>query len=119
MPHGKAFHSFKRRSDFLVKSVARGLAIFTRFAGADVNALAIVHLYFDSLVATVATNVKTHIVASFFQLANDFVRNSALDFNITAVRHFLASWLVIPLVLPALSVTRFLHVHAKIDLVRQ
>ena len=77
------------------------------------------HLYFNGLVATVATNVKTHIVTAFFQFADDFVWNSTLDFNVTAARHFFSRRFVIALVLPARSVTCFLHVQTKIDLVRQ
>src|SRR5436190_11796485 len=88
MPHGEAFHRFKIQPQFLSKSVTCGLTIFARFARTDVNALAIVHLYFNGLVATVATNVKTHIVTAFFQFADDFVWNSTLDFNVTAARHF-------------------------------
>src|SRR6266513_1825593 len=119
MPHGEAFPRFKIQPQFPSKSVTCGLTIFARFARTDVNALAIVHLYFNGLVATVATNVKTHIVTAFFQFADDFVWNSTLDFNVTAARHFFSRRFVIALVLPARSVTCFLHVQTKIDLIRQ
>src|SRR5438045_8836422 len=119
MPHGEAFQRVNIQPQFLSKSVTSCLTIFARFARSDVNALAIVHLYFNGLVATVATNVKTHIVTAFFQFADDFVWNSTLDFNVTAARHFFSRRFVIALVLPARSVTCFLHVQTKIDLVRQ
>src|SRR5213596_1197620 len=117
MPHGEAFHRFKIQPQFPSKSVTCVLTIFARFARSNVNALSIVHLYFNGLVAAVATNVKTHIVTAFFQFADGFVWDPTLDFNVTAARHFLASWFVIALVLPARSVTCFLHVQTKIDLV--
>src|SRR5207253_3804786 len=116
---GKLFLVLKSSLNSPSKSVTCGLTIFARFARTDVNALAIVHLYFNGLVATVATNVKTHIVTTFFQFADDFVWNSTLDFNVTAARHFFSRRFVIALVLPARSVTCFLHVQTKIDLIRQ
>src|SRR5438034_10217383 len=119
MPHGEAFHRFKIQPQFPSKSVTCGLTIFTRFARSNVNALAIVHLYLNGLVATVATNVKTHIVTAFFQFADDLVWNSTRDLTVGAARHFLSRRYVTALVLPARSVTCFLHVQTKIDLVRQ
>src|SRR5207244_11913468 len=64
-------------------------------------------------------NVQPHSVPSSFQFADDFVWNSTLDFNVTAARHFFSRRFVIALVLPARSVTCFLHVQTKIDLIRQ
>src|SRR2546429_6865690 len=101
MPHGEAFPRFKIQPQFPSKSVTCGLTIFARFARTDVNALAIVHLYFNGLVATVATNVKTHIVTTFFQFADDLVWDSALDFNVATFFHFFASRFIISLMLPA------------------
>src|SRR5438045_8701085 len=115
MPHAEAFPRFKIQPQFPSKSVTCGLTIFARFARTDVNALAIVHLYFNGLVATVATNVKTHIVTAFFQFADDFVWNSTLDFNVTAARHFFSRRFVIALVLQARSVTCFMHAQTTTD----
>src|SRR5438477_5022679 len=109
----------KESARFSAKLVTCSLTILARFARADVNALSIMHLDFDGLVATVVTDIKAHIVTTFFQVADDFIWNSTLDFNVTAAPHFIASWFVIALVLPARSVARFLHVQAKIDLIRQ
>src|SRR6476660_8750153 len=73
----------------------------TRFVCVDVNALAIMQLYFDGLVATVATYVKAHLVTAFFQFADDLRWDSALDFNVATFFHFFAGWFIISLMLPA------------------
>ena len=65
-------------------SIPRRLAVFARFARADVNALAVVHLDFDRLVTAVAADVEAHVVTLLSQFAHGFVRNAALDFNVTA-----------------------------------
>src|SRR5438477_2546233 len=119
MPDAHAFRSFDDQPDLLAKSVACSLAILARFACADVNTPPIVHLYFYRLVTAVAANVEAHVVAALFQLANDFVGDPALDFNVTAFFHFFAGRFVIAFVLPPRSISRFLHVQIKVDLVSQ
>src|SRR5437899_6370602 len=101
MPRGKAFQCLGCRRDSLQRSITCGLTVLARFACADVNAVAIMQLYFDGLVATVATNVKTHIVTAFFQFAHDLVWDSALDFNVATFFHFFAGRFIISLMLPA------------------
>src|SRR4029077_7691715 len=101
MPRDKAFSVLGYRRDSFQRSITCGLTILARFACSDVNALAIMQLYFDGLVATVATNVKTHIVTAFFQFEHDLVWDSALDFNAATVLHFFASRFIISLMLPA------------------
>ena len=51
-------------STSLNESISCGLAVFARFARADVNALAIVHLDLDRLVAAVAADIEAHVVAA-------------------------------------------------------
>ena len=51
----------KREQTF---SISRGLAVFARFASADVDALAVVHFDLDRLVATVAADIEAHIVSA-------------------------------------------------------
>src|SRR5437660_1719976 len=92
---------FRMPPQFPPKSITCGLTILARFARPDVNALAIVQLYFDGLVATVTTYVKTHIVTAFFQFADDLVWDSALDFNVATFLHFFAGRFIISLMLPA------------------
>src|SRR6476620_8346494 len=113
------FSLFNDQPDLLAKSVACSLAILARLACADVNAQPIVHLYFDRLVTAVTANVEAHVVAALFQLADDFVRNPALDFNVTAFFHFFAGRFVIAFVLPPGSIACFLYIQSKIDLVGQ
>src|SRR5438477_7636358 len=118
MPAAHPFRSFDDQ-DLLATSVACSLAILARLAGADVNALPIVDLYFDRLVTAVTANVEAHIVTALFQLTHDFVRDRTLDFNITAFFLFFAGRFVIAFVLPPRSISRFLHVQIKVDLVSQ
>src|SRR5437660_657933 len=49
-----------------VGSVAGRLAVFARFACANVNALAIVHLNLDRLIAAIAADIDTHVVSALF-----------------------------------------------------
>src|SRR5512133_2872259 len=101
MPRGKAFHCFGLPTQLPSKSITCGLTILARFACSDVNALAIMQLYFDGLVATVATYVKAHLVTAFFQFADDLIWDSALDFDVATFFHFFAGWFIISLMLPA------------------
>ena len=45
--------------------VPRRLAVLPAFAGADINALAVVHLHLDRLVTAVTTEVEADVVALF------------------------------------------------------
>ena len=63
--------------------VSRRLAVFTGLTRADVNALTIVHFYFDGLVTTVAADVKSHVVTLLAQFPHRLVRDTALDFNVS------------------------------------
>src|SRR5205823_5909466 len=119
MPPAQAFPPLDDQSDLDAKSVPCSLAILARLACADVNALPFVHLYLDGLVTAVAANVEAHVVTAFFQLAHDFVRNPALDFNITSFFHFFPGRFVIAFVLPPRSISRFLHIQIKVDLVSE
>jgi len=71
MPADSSFYGFSNQRYATIELlscglVARRLAVFARFACTDVNALTLVHLNFDRLIATVAPNVKTYIVAALF-----------------------------------------------------
>ena len=46
-------------------SIPRCLAVFAGFAGADIDALAVVHLDFDRLITAVAADVETNVVTLF------------------------------------------------------
>src|SRR4029079_19589846 len=83
------------------KSITCDLTIRARFACPHANALPIMPLYFDGLVATVATYVKAHLVTAFFQFAHDLIWDSTLDFNVATFFHFFAGWFIISLMLPA------------------
>src|SRR6476660_3582473 len=104
MPRDKAFSVLGCRRDSLRGSITCGLTILARFACSDVNALAIMQLYFDCLVTTVATYVKAHLMTTFFQIAHDLVWDSALDFNVAAIFHFFAGRFIITLLRPPRSV---------------
>src|SRR5438045_4632827 len=119
MPRDRAFSVLGCRRDSFRGSITCGLTILARFACPDVNALAIMQLYFDGLVATVATYVKAHLVTAFFQFADDLIWDSALDFNVATFFHFFAGRFIISLMLPACSVARFLRIQTKIDLIGQ
>ena len=54
---------FYVQPDLLAKSISRRLAVLARFARADVNALAIVHLDFDRLITAVTADIEAHVVA--------------------------------------------------------
>src|SRR5215467_816457 len=82
-------------------SVSCRHSVLARFAGADVNALAIVHFDFDRLITAVAADVETHVVSFLAQLAHGFVRNAAFDFDVAAVLHFFTGRFAIPFVMPA------------------
>src|SRR5437016_4791009 len=97
MPRDKAFSVLGCRRDSFRGSITCGLTILARFACPDVNALAIMQLYFAG---TVATYVKAHFVTAFFQFADDLIWDSTLDFNVATFFHFFAGRFIIPLVLP-------------------
>src|SRR5437588_7603215 len=101
MPRGKAFQCFRMPPQLRPRSITCGLTILARFACSDVNALAIMQLYFDGLVATVATYVKAHLVTAFCQFADDLIWDSAFDFNVATFFHFFAGRFIISLMLPA------------------
>src|SRR5438067_11610490 len=103
MPRDRAFSVLGSRRDSFRGSITCGLTILARFACPDVNALAIVQLYFDGLVTTVATYVKTHLVTAFFQFADDLVWDSALDFAVATFPHSFAGPLIISLMPPPSS----------------
>src|SRR5438552_17744724 len=90
MPRDKAFSVLGCRRDSFRGSITCGLTILARFACPDVNALAIMQLYFDGLVATVATYVKAHLVTAFCQCADDPIWEDALDVKLAALFHFFA-----------------------------
>src|SRR6266481_4098299 len=96
MPRDKAFSVLGCRRDSFRGSITCGLTILARFACPNVNALAIRQLYFDGLVATVATYVKAHLVTAFFQFADDLIWDSALDFNVATFFHFFAGRSLFP-----------------------
>src|SRR6478672_1804031 len=97
----QSFQRFRMPTRLFRGSITCGLTIFARFACSDVNALAIMQLYFDGLVATVATYVKAHLVTAFFQFADDLIWDSALDFNVATFFHFFAGRFIVSLMLPA------------------
>src|SRR6266404_2312548 len=85
--------------------------VLPRFAGPDIDALAVVHFDFDRLVTAVTAYIKTHVVTFFAQFAHRFVRNAALDFNVAAgFRHFFSGRFVVALMLPAREVARYLNI---------
>jgi hypothetical protein len=45
--------------------IARRLAVFAGLAGADIDALIIVHLHFNGLITAVAADIETHVVSFF------------------------------------------------------
>src|ERR1700731_3509565 len=49
-----------------IGSVAGRLAVFARFACADIDPLAPVHLNFDRLIAAVTADIDPHVVAALF-----------------------------------------------------
>jgi len=49
-----------------IGSVTGGHSVFARFAPANVDALAIVHLNLDRLITAVAAGIDTHVVAALF-----------------------------------------------------
>src|SRR5450759_2202935 len=87
----RRLHSVKRRSNApwrlthrrpTTRLVSGRHPVFPRFAGADINALAVVHFHFDGLVTAVTAYIKTHVVTFFAQFPHRLVRNVALDFNV-------------------------------------
>src|SRR5207249_8766944 len=58
--------------------------VFPRFAGPDIDALAVVHFDFDRLVTAVTADIEANVVSFLAQFAHRFVRNAALDFDVAA-----------------------------------
>src|SRR5439155_19583168 len=100
-------------------SVSSGHSVFPRFAGADINALAIVRFDFYGLITAVAADIETHIVPFLAQLAHAFVRNAAFTFDVAAVLHFFAGRFVVAFVVPAGGVAGLLHIQTKVNLVSE
>ncbi len=46
------------------ESIARRLAVLARFAGADIDTLAVVHFDFDRLITAVAADVEADVMAA-------------------------------------------------------
>ena len=60
----------------LSPSIPCCLTVLAAFAGAEIDALAVVHLDFDRLVTAVATDVGTNVVALLFQFPHGFIRHT-------------------------------------------
>ena len=94
-------------------SVSSGHSVFARFAGADINALAIVRFDFYGLITAVAADVETHVVPFLAQLAHGLVRNTALYLDVAAICHFFTGRFVVAFVVPARRVAGFLTFKPK------
>src|SRR5437763_7264750 len=64
------------------RSVTRGLPVFARFAGANVDTLIVVPFYFDGLVPSVASDIKAHIMPASFQIAHCLIGNATFHVDV-------------------------------------
>ena len=109
----RSLHSAIRNPHFLPALVPDGATILAAFGSTIVDTgYRVAH---DRLIPAVAAQVESHLMSSVHQFADVVVRETAFDFDLPAVSHYLSGRLRRSFMMPARRIACFLQIHPEVD----